>query len=84
MERLPATISPIRCGGTPMSLPPRPSAGSGGSPAQRGQIQRLQRVLPDWAAPEVPVQAVFASARYRTPKLRAFIDLAAENVRPGG
>lgn len=44
----------------------------------------LQRVLPDWSAPEVPVHAVFASARYLTPKVRAFIDLAAANFRPGG
>lgn len=42
-----------------------------------GQQALLQRVLPDWAAPEVPVHAVFASARYLTPKVRAFIDLAA-------
>jgi DNA-binding transcriptional LysR family regulator len=44
-----------------------------------GQPALLQRVLPDWAAPEVPVHAVFASARYLTPKVRAFIDLAAAN-----
>ncbi|MBQ0941732.1 LysR family transcriptional regulator [Ideonella sp. 4Y16] len=43
-----------------------------------GQRALLQRVLPDWAAPEVPVHAVFASARYLTPKVRAFIDLAAQ------
>ena len=49
-----------------------------------GQPALLQRVLPDWAAPEVPVHAVFASARYLTPKVRAFIDLAAENFRPAG
>jgi len=30
----------------------------------------------------VPVHAVFASARYLTPKVRAFIDLAAQNFRP--
>lgn len=46
-----------------------------------GTAGRLQRVLPDWAPPEVPVHAVFASARYLTPKVRAFIDLAAENFR---
>lgn len=46
-----------------------------------GQPALLQRVLPDWATPEVPVHAVFASARYLTPKVRAFIDLAAENFR---
>lgn len=37
---------------------------------------RLQRVLTDWAAPPIPVHAVFASARYLTPKVRGFIDLA--------
>ena len=46
-----------------------------------GQPVLLQRVLPDWAAPEVPVHAVFASARYLTPKVRAFIDLAVDNFR---
>lgn len=46
-----------------------------------GQPARLQRVLADWAAPDVPVHAVFASARYLTPKVRAFIDLAAEHFR---
>jgi DNA-binding transcriptional LysR family regulator len=47
-----------------------------------GEPRRLQRVLPDWVAPEVPVHAVFASARYLTPKVRAFIDLASENFHP--
>ena len=46
-----------------------------------GQPALLQRVLPDWAAPEVPVHAVFASARYLTPTVRAFIDLAAANFQ---
>lgn len=36
----------------------------------------LQPVLPEWQLPSAPVQAVFASARYLTPKVRAFIDLA--------
>jgi DNA-binding transcriptional LysR family regulator len=35
-------------------------------------------VLPDWQLPSAPVHAVFASARYLTPKVRAFIDLAVE------
>lgn len=48
------------------------------SAEQRGG---LQRVLPAWSAPEVPVHAVFASARYLTPKVRAFIDLAAQQFR---
>lgn len=37
---------------------------------------RLLPVLTDWAMPSAPVHAVFASARYLTPKVRAFIDLA--------
>jgi LysR family transcriptional regulator for bpeEF and oprC len=39
---------------------------------------RLREVLPGWAPPEVPVNAVFASARFLAPKVRAFVDLAAE------
>lgn len=42
------------------------------------QAGRLVRVLPEWRLPTVPVHAVFASARYLTPKVRAFIDLAVE------
>lgn len=38
----------------------------------------LQPVLPDWLPPTVPVHAVFASARYLTPKVRAFIDHAVQ------
>jgi DNA-binding transcriptional LysR family regulator len=40
---------------------------------------RLQRLLVDWQVPGVPVHAVFASSRYLTPKVRAFIDLAVEH-----
>jgi DNA-binding transcriptional LysR family regulator len=43
---------------------------------------RLRVVLPDWSPPEVPVHAVFASARYLAPKVRAFIDLAAQMFGP--
>ena len=38
----------------------------------------LVQVLPDWNPPDVPVHAVFPSARYLTPKVRAFIDLGVE------
>lgn len=41
----------------------------------------LQPVLAPWDAPAVPVHAVFASARYLTPKVRAFIDLAVARMR---
>jgi DNA-binding transcriptional LysR family regulator len=47
-----------------------------------GQPVGLERVLPDWTAPEVPVHAVFASARFLSPKVRAFIDLAVANFDP--
>jgi LysR family transcriptional regulator, regulator for bpeEF and oprC len=39
---------------------------------------QLQAVLPDWSPPTVPVHAVFASARYLSAKVRAFVDLALE------
>lgn len=38
----------------------------------------LLAVLPKWKRPDVPVHAVFPSARYLTPKVRAFIDLGLE------
>jgi len=42
--------------------------------------RQLVQVLADWSLPSVPVNAVFASARYLTPKVRAFIDLAAQTM----
>lgn len=45
------------------------------------QERQLVPVLADWAPPPVPVHAVFASARYLTPKVRAFIDLAVEAIQ---
>lgn len=41
----------------------------------------LRTVLPQWKPASVPVNAVFASARYLTPKVRAFIDLAVKAMR---
>ncbi len=46
-----------------------------GAAVRAGQ---LRAVLTDWSLPTVPVHALFASARYLTPKVRAFIDLAVE------
>jgi DNA-binding transcriptional LysR family regulator len=37
---------------------------------------RLRVVLKRWATPEVPVNAVFASARFLAPKVRALVELA--------
>lgn len=45
------------------------------------QAGHLHTVLPGWAPAPVPVHAVFASARYLTPKVRGFIDLAVEAMR---
>lgn len=39
---------------------------------------QLRTVLEAWAMPEVPVHAVFASARFLAPKVRAFVELAAQ------
>ena len=64
--------------GLGIGLLPRRVAESADRPAN------LQRVLPEWAAPEVTVHAVFASSRCLTPKVRAFIDLAAARFRPAG
>lgn len=38
----------------------------------------LVEVLPGWTRTPAPIHAVFASSRYLTPKVRAFIDLARE------
>ena len=37
---------------------------------------QLVRVLADWDLPQIPVHAVYASARFLSPKVRAFVDLA--------
>lgn len=47
------------------------------------QAELLRPLLTDWSLPEVPVHAVFASARYLTPKVRGFIDLAVDAMRLG-
>jgi DNA-binding transcriptional LysR family regulator len=40
----------------------------------------LVQVLPGWAGVPAPVQAVYPSNRYLSPKVRAFIDLALERL----
>ena len=39
---------------------------------------KLVEILPGWTRAPAPVHAVFASSRYLTPKVRAFIDLACD------
>lgn len=48
--------------------------------AEPGVQERLVRVLPDWWGAPAPVHAVYPSARYLAPKVRAFIDLALERL----
>lgn len=45
--------------------------------------RRLCEVLEGWSTPDVPVNAVFASARFLAPKVRAFIELAHESFAGG-
>ncbi|MFN7123870.1 MAG: LysR substrate-binding domain-containing protein [Hydrogenophaga sp.] len=45
------------------------------------QSGQLRAILSNWSLPTVPVHAVFASARYLTPKVRGFIDLAVDAVQ---
>jgi DNA-binding transcriptional LysR family regulator len=45
------------------------------------QAGQLQPVLLDWSLAAVPIHAVFASARYLTPKVRGFIDLAVDAMQ---
>jgi DNA-binding transcriptional LysR family regulator len=40
----------------------------------------LLPVLPEWKLPTVPVHALYPSSRFLSPKVRAFIDLAVENL----
>lgn len=44
---------------------------------------QLRAVLKGWSSPDVPVNAVFASARFLAPKVRAFIELAHESLAQG-
>lgn len=41
---------------------------------------QAQRILTDWTIPARPVHAVFASTRHLTPKVRAFIELAVQEM----
>jgi DNA-binding transcriptional LysR family regulator len=43
----------------------------------------LRPLLTEWSPPAVPIHAVFASARYLTPKVRGFIDLAVDAMHRG-
>lgn len=40
----------------------------------------LERVLPEWCSPEMPLQAVYPSARLLSPKVRVFVDHLAREL----
>ena len=44
--------------------------------------KRLERVLGDWEAPSIPVHVVYPSARYISPKVKAFVDHLQERTTP--
>jgi DNA-binding transcriptional LysR family regulator len=44
--------------------------------------KRLVRVLSDWEAPSIPVQVVYPSARYISPKVKTFVDHLQERTTP--
>jgi DNA-binding transcriptional LysR family regulator len=46
------------------------------------RARRMERVLPDWNAPSVPVHLVYPSARQLSPKVKRFIDHLQEHMTP--
>lgn len=44
--------------------------------------KRLVRVLPEWSSPEIPIQAVYPSSRFLSPKVKAFLDHLREQMTP--
>lgn len=43
---------------------------------------RLERVLPDWSSPDMPLSALYSSTRHLSPAVRAFVDHLAERLTP--
>lgn len=46
------------------------------------RAKRLERVLPDWCSPEIPIHAVYPSTRHLSPKVKAFLDHLRERMTP--
>src|SRR5262249_16179216 len=46
------------------------------------RARRLERVLRDWSAPPTPIHVVYPTARYVSPKARAFIDYLQQRMTP--
>lgn len=46
------------------------------------RARRLERVLPDWNAPSIPVHAVYPSTRYLSPKVKTFLEHLQARMTP--
>ena len=46
------------------------------------RTKRLERVLPEWCSPEIPLHAVYPSTRHLSPKVKAFLDHLRERMMP--
>jgi DNA-binding transcriptional LysR family regulator len=46
------------------------------------RARRMERVLPDWSAPSIPVHAVYPSTRHLSPKVKTFLDHLQARMTP--
>jgi DNA-binding transcriptional LysR family regulator len=46
------------------------------------RAHRLERVLRDWAAPSIPVHAVYPTARHLSAKVKSFIEYLQQRMTP--
>ena len=46
------------------------------------RARRLERVLPDWSAPSVPIHVVYPSTRHLSPKVKTFLDHLQARMTP--
>lgn len=46
------------------------------------RARRMERVLPDWNAPSIPVHAVYPSTRHLSPKVKTFLDHLQARMTP--
>jgi len=44
-------------------------------------VGRLERILPDWGSPSLPICALFASGRQISAKTRAFLEAISQKIR---
>jgi DNA-binding transcriptional LysR family regulator len=46
------------------------------------RTRKLERVLRDWDVPSTPIHVVYPTARYITPKVRAFVEHLQQRMTP--